>query len=627
MSKDSLFELISKEDVIIWVGSGFSLYAGFPSGQSLGDILIESLSITERSLINKNLPLPELAEEFYRLKGNNRNTLIKILIETFKNNLPKSTEFHDKLSIIPHFKTIITTNYDTLIEDALKLKGQVVISSKQIPYLEKEKTQIFKVHGDLSEPDSIIITKSDYTNFLKDNRENDVYWNVIKERLSTKNVLFLGYNLEDLNVAAIFDRITDALGSNRKECFLVSPNLPHLKVNDLINKRIQYLDFTGEEFISELIENLKENIIGDLEKGKTSADTFRKFLSNINILPDLKAEIKNYKVNGLRGTNDNIEGKLNFTLENDLEFINELNDYINGKKFGDFEISEKKLINADFWYGGLKFPNSEGISKIQFKSIPRIVTTIDIRFDDGFELVDIPVKLYSSTSYIEIHIELKNAYLKLNLDLTFHPETKVKFTYEHNEFCNKVNEEIDFFTLLIKLCTGERFTFYSKSGQSYSYPLPQMTEFFDDSLFLLNYFKNLRIIEQYYNVRFMNINLNSITKKTNNLILTAISVINSQSREFDWDEELQMDLFDKSQKTIEQFSKFNDIDAPVIAYHKKEEVIEIHGQKIKLGFKKVEFQEPYVSNLESLLNGKEKFVRIRSKNRKIKVSFTKTYEP
>ena len=222
MHKDSLFELIRKEEVIIWAGSGLSLYAGFPSGKDLGSILVENLTKTEKLNINVNLPLPDLAEEFYRLKGNNKNTLIRILIDTFKNKQPKSTEYHEKLSIIPHFKTIITTNYDTLIEDAFKQKGQVIISSKQIAYLEKEKTQIFKVHGDLSEPDSIIITKSDYNNFFKDNSENDVYWTVIKERLSTKNVLFLGYNLEDPNVSVIFDRITDALGSNRKECFLVS---------------------------------------------------------------------------------------------------------------------------------------------------------------------------------------------------------------------------------------------------------------------------------------------------------------------------------------------------------------------------------------------------------------------
>lgn len=490
MYKDSLFELIRKEEVIIWAGAGLSMYAGFPSGQRLGEILVENLSESEKGIVNDKLPLPDLAEEFYRLKGNNRNSLIRILKQTFSNIEPKSTECHNNLAIISHFKTIITTNYDTLIEDTFKSKAQVVLSSKHIPYLEKDKTHIFKVHGDLSEPDSIIITKSDYNNFFKANGENDIYWTVIKERLSTSNVLFLGYNLEDPNVSVIFDRITDALGSNRKECFLVAPSLPQHKVNDLIKKGVHYIDLTAEQLISELVQNIKEHIIEDLEKGSTSADTFRDFLSNIELLPGLKADKRTFKVHSLHGTNGITEGKMNFSVKNDPEFIKELNDYISGKKIGSFEISKEKLVNANFWYGGLKFPNSDGVFKLLFKSNPKVSTSVDIRFDDGSEFTDMPVKLYASPSIVEIHVELKNANLIINLDLTIEAGTHYKFNYKHNETATNVKDELELYTLLRNLGEGKRFTVFAKTGENYSSSFPIMKPLLDESQYFLGYFEN-----------------------------------------------------------------------------------------------------------------------------------------
>ena len=36
MNKESLFELIRKEEVVLFVGAGLSIYAGFPSGKVSG---------------------------------------------------------------------------------------------------------------------------------------------------------------------------------------------------------------------------------------------------------------------------------------------------------------------------------------------------------------------------------------------------------------------------------------------------------------------------------------------------------------------------------------------------------------------------------------------------------------
>ena len=163
---DNLFELIRNEEVVIWAGAGLSISAGYPSGKKLGEILFQNLSNSEKKQIDKNLLLPDLAEEIYRIKGHNKNWIIRILKKTFIDTKPKTKEFHDKIALIPHFKTIITTNYDNLFEDSFGDKAQLLLSNSHIGYVEKNKTEIFKVHGDLTIPESIIITKSDYNNFF-----------------------------------------------------------------------------------------------------------------------------------------------------------------------------------------------------------------------------------------------------------------------------------------------------------------------------------------------------------------------------------------------------------------------------------------------------------------------------
>lgn len=625
MYKESLYEFIRKEEVIIWAGAGMSLYAGYPSSKELCEILIKSLTSHEKKAIDINLPLPDLAEEIYRLKGNNKNELIRVLKATFLKK-PKSNHTHQQIVSIPHFKTIITTNYDNLFEDSYKNHAQSIFRTKHIPYIDNKKIQIFKIHGDLNEPDSIILTKSDYNNFFKDNHDNNTYWSVIRERLATKNVLFLGYNLEDPNISVIFDRITESLGDNKKETFLVAPSLPQHKINNLLSKGIHYIDSTAEALISELLLHLKENIISDMENSKVSADTFRQFLANIGLLPELKADKDCYKVSDIKGTRDGIQGNANFTFKNEPDFIKELNDFAQGRKFGTFEIPEDKLINADFWYGGIKYPNSEDVVKLEFKSNPIITTNIDIRFENGFEVSGIPIKIYASSTLIEIHVELKSASIVINLDIQSLPEMKVKFNYKHKEIFNNINEEIELFTLIKNLGYGNAFTVYPQSGKAFNKALPILEPLQKEAEFFLNYFTKLKTIEHHYNIRFSNVSIHSVKDFVIKKVDLLIAVINEQKIEYNWPDELTMDLIDKSDETIEQLIKVNEFNAPVIAQYTIEEKIELHGQEINIGFKKVEFLEPFVSNLQQIIDKKVEIVRMKSRSNKILVSYTNTNE-
>lgn len=617
--KDELFEKVRSEEVVLWAGAGLSMYAGFPSGKELSELILDKMTESTRHQINKNSSLLEMTEDFTRIHGGNRNQLIRILKEIF-NRKPTSRKVHDTIKTIPHFKNIITTNYDTLFEDAYQADGQRIIQDNQIPYIEKNKTQIFKAHGDLSLPDSIVITKSDYDNFFAQGAEDRVIWSVIKERISANSILFMGYSLEDSNVSVVFEKITTLLQSNKRESFLVAPNLPNHKVNHLLSKGIHYINDTAENVINELLINIKDNIINDLEKGRTSSDTFRKFLNYHNLLPELGTKNDSYHLKSIRGNEGVVEGQLDMTLKNDSSFIEELNKYLNGDIVGDFVISEDFLINANLRYGGVKIHDSDGIKKLEIKSLPKLTTEIDIVFDKDFELNGIPVKVFATHTFVEFHLELTTALIIVKMTTTELPKTEFNIQYTHKELCSKISEEIDFFTLLNLLGKGEKFKVFSKSQPYLSEDLPALVNFIEESEFYLDYFQILKLIEIHFNIRFQNFPISSISDSSYILIQKLKKYINNEKIEHKWDGECKME-FTNPEKVEENIKWFENSSQTFEITNEEEDVVQLHGIDIKLGYMKYEILEPYIENMDQILSRKESLALIKSKCSKVNISY------
>lgn len=97
-----LFELIRKEDIVLFIGAGFSLKAGYPGGNRLAEIIYNDLTNTEKTHINPNIGLMDLAEEYIQIRHGSRNSLIQILKNEFNKN-PLDLTSHNLIASIPHF--------------------------------------------------------------------------------------------------------------------------------------------------------------------------------------------------------------------------------------------------------------------------------------------------------------------------------------------------------------------------------------------------------------------------------------------------------------------------------------------------------------------------------------------
>lgn len=121
-------------------------------------------------------------------------------------------EYESFKKMLSKTQIILTTNYDTFLEDTYnefseyeitKFIGQQGFFNDSIGI-----SEIFKIHGCVSNPNSIVITESDYEKF----EENSVLISAkIISLMIHSPIIFMGYSLTDLNIRNIIKSFTKSL--------------------------------------------------------------------------------------------------------------------------------------------------------------------------------------------------------------------------------------------------------------------------------------------------------------------------------------------------------------------------------------------------------------------------------
>lgn len=373
MDKDleRLIKYIRKEDVILFIGSGFSFKAGAPHVCDIIEKILKEGG-EEFASENKGKSLRDVSESFVEF-CDGRNDLISLLGKLFNFKI-KDTSDQEILRKIPHFKTIFTTNYDTLLETAYPQAERVVITSNEgCSYADDRIVNIYKVHGDittLNAPDGIIITESDYQNYFKTGRY-ELIWETLKIAFSKKHILFIGYSLEDDNILDIIKAVRSCIGQSMKGMFLVAPGLATPKIDQLRANQVTYIDAYADEILTSVLASIKDNIADDVRHNNVSKETFDKF---VELNADLFSTIhKTEKGNVIQ----DIEVRKGRKREDTIQFTIpiELKETIDQNKFNDkitvigssiqvpaYRIGAEKMIKFSHYINGIKINSKEDIS-------------------------------------------------------------------------------------------------------------------------------------------------------------------------------------------------------------------------------------------------------------------------
>lgn len=150
---------------------------------------------------NKEVTLKNLTpEDAHRKEVSPFKTKIAEIFSNLKLADDKNEEIPYFENMIKNARMIITTNYDNFIETRFQKKINVHIGNKGLFNSPGELGELYKIHGSIDDPNSIIITTEDY----KQAKRNSAIINAkILSSLVESPILFMGYSLTDENIQSL----------------------------------------------------------------------------------------------------------------------------------------------------------------------------------------------------------------------------------------------------------------------------------------------------------------------------------------------------------------------------------------------------------------------------------------
>jgi hypothetical protein len=128
---------------------------------------------------------------------------------------------HELLSKLP-IRNYWTTNFDTLIEDALKNiyehRDIMKTNDSFITAEERRDNVVYKLHGDVNEPQDIVILQDDYDEYPKSHCN---FFTALENELATNTILFLGYSFKDPDINNIINKLNLKTSSRQTHLFVL----------------------------------------------------------------------------------------------------------------------------------------------------------------------------------------------------------------------------------------------------------------------------------------------------------------------------------------------------------------------------------------------------------------------
>ena len=397
-----LAEELAKGKLVVFVGAGVSKNSGLPDWKELIKDYAEYRGIKEFSS-KQFLTIPEeVFERYGSLK------YYEIAEKRFSGKyFPNSIHIILKKMNLTY---IITTNYDTLIEDEIK-NLQVVSKDEDLPYTNSNR-MLIKMHGDFKNK-NIVLKKSDYDNYEK---KFPLISTLVKGLFTTNTILFIGYSYNDVNVQQIMNWIKEILKEETRKAFLVE----FTKEDDKEEENSEQINRISLKLLT---KNNDEVLYTDKKEGFDNNYDYEKTLTKF--LSDIYNEKENVKQEKIF----EIYINLNYLTEHNWNKLN---------KYSKIRIDEdwKRIL-----YTRLEFKDIEKYEEMLFKSrIKKVVQNINGKEKEiliPFSEKEITSERKKQKENLEELIGIEERFLETICDYDYQNFQNLVEEYKENNNINK----------------------------------------------------------------------------------------------------------------------------------------------------------------------------------------------
>lgn len=184
---------LSRKKLVIFVGAGVSKNSGLPTWGQMVQSFAEKMGypMEGRLATEEYIRIPQYYYCMDESVGHSSYySLIKSMIpENIRPNLL------DYLIVSLHPKHIVTTNFDTLLDQVAK--GYRIIREDRDLLTGISEHYLLKLHGDICQPEKMVFKEDDYLQYSETHRLMETF---LKSLLIGHVFLFVGYSLNDYNL-------------------------------------------------------------------------------------------------------------------------------------------------------------------------------------------------------------------------------------------------------------------------------------------------------------------------------------------------------------------------------------------------------------------------------------------
>lgn len=267
-----LVHAIRTKQCVPFVGAGLSKLAGMPLWAELIDDmkpLLLDLAESESDKEEEKRYLEQakyldVATRFKFRTGLGRYH--RFLQERFRGTIKKPSEAHLALARIRSWPFIITTNFDRLLETAFTQPWRtspaaVTEPDELISSIRAGELFILKLHGDIDRPQSVVLSRDEYEQFIC-SRRGQIMLDTLRQQLLFRTILFVGFGLTDPNFLRVFGEVGWLAGGYQGDAFSIVANTTKPEREEWQRRRLRIIPLENYDELTPFLNDLADKVIG-----------------------------------------------------------------------------------------------------------------------------------------------------------------------------------------------------------------------------------------------------------------------------------------------------------------------------------------------------------------------------